>query len=71
MAAGAEAGRAWLLRSLGERHLNLDRLDDALACFDAALAGFDRLGERRGQALALRAAGTAYRLRGRDAEAMA
>ncbi|WP_433688623.1 AfsR/SARP family transcriptional regulator [Micromonospora carbonacea] len=71
VAADADAGRAWLLRSLGERHLNLDRLDDALACFDAALARFEQLGERRGQALALRAAGTAYRLQRRDAEAMA
>ncbi|WBC14808.1 BTAD domain-containing putative transcriptional regulator [Micromonospora sp. WMMA1998] len=69
-AAGNETGRAWLLRARGERHLNLDRLDEALHCLDAALAGFERLDERAGQALALRAAGTAHRLRHDDAAAM-
>ncbi|SCG34817.1 AfsR/SARP family transcriptional regulator [Micromonospora coxensis] len=69
--AGDDLGRAWLLRCLGELHLNVDRLDDALSCFDPALALFERLGERQGQALVLRAAGTAHRLRHDDAEAMA
>ncbi|MCZ7438898.1 BTAD domain-containing putative transcriptional regulator [Micromonospora sp. WMMC241] len=69
-AAGNETGQAWLLRARGERHLNLDRLDDALSCLDAALSRFERLDERAGQALALRAAGTAHRLRHDDAAAM-
>ncbi|MBO4204895.1 AfsR/SARP family transcriptional regulator [Micromonospora echinofusca] len=69
-AAGNRRGAAYLLRGLGELHLDSDRLTEALDCLRPALAGLVELGDRFGQSLVLRALGTTYRLAGRPDEAL-
>jgi tetratricopeptide (TPR) repeat protein len=71
LATGDLRGEAYLRRSLGELHLNLDRLDESFGQLGQALALMEQIGDQRGEAAVLRAIGTVHRLRGRYEEAMA
>jgi len=71
LAAGDRRGEAYLLRGLGEMHLDQDRHSDALARLEPALSIMEDLADRAGQAAVLRAIGTAWRLLDRGERAMA
>ena len=68
--AGDRQGEAFMLRGLGEMHLNQDRPEEALLRLGEALSIMEELGDRPGQAAALRAAGSAHRWLGREQAAL-
>ena len=69
--SGDHRGEAYLLRRLGDLHMDQNRYDEASACYHEALAVSDKLGDERGGAYAVYSLGIVQQTRGRLDEAAA
>lgn len=68
--AGDRLGEAFLLRGLGEMHLDQDRPEEALVRLGEALSIMEDMDDLAGQAATLRAAGSAHRWLGHQQPAL-
>jgi tetratricopeptide (TPR) repeat protein len=68
--ADTDHGMAWVLNAMGITHVHLDELDEAMSCFEQALALRQKAGDQVGASVALNNLGETYRLAGDYARAV-